>query len=462
LKYLVFIVGAMGFVPVVAALATQRRLRPWLLMALCFTPVLGEIININFLSMETYRGPDRGFEVNLTDLFTWGMIAGLLLKDRSKIQWLPYNTFPLLLFFFCCIVSTVVAPLKVVALFTLWKLAKLYLVYWCVVNYAGPKLAIDFHFVAYAMVGVNGFVAMLAIKQKYLEGLYRIHGPFDHSNTVPIFLIQVIPVVLLWSSCDRKVPRPLAITALLSALGGTFAIATTQSRAGTALVGLAMLGSVALASLRWPSRRTVGTSLVFLLLAGAGALKAADTMLDRVKNAPKASEEAREEFNYAAELMIKDRPWTGVGLNNFSRVLTNEAKYNSHIVIMANEEQAGVAHHIYLLTAAETGLTGLAAFLLCLFRWWGLMLYHGIRSKSYEGTYLLGYFLGFGCFLVIGFLEWAFRISPVTYFVAVNMGVVVSLTQRTRHTPTRKLKGKRLADPSVEPAKDNSASLGSG
>jgi O-antigen ligase len=447
--------GAMAFVPLVAALATQRRLQPWLLTLLYLTPMLAEVININFVSWETYRGPDRGFEVNLTDLLTWGIVLGLLAKERSRLIWLPFNSIPLLLFFGACLVSTVGAPLKLLAFFTLWKLAKLYLVYWCTVNLLSLRGGLEFRYVGYAMTAISVAVGLLAFKQKYLEGLYRIHGPFDHSNTVPIFMLQMLPVLLLWASCDRKVPRPVAGLALMGVLGGAFAIAATQSRAGIVLVGLTLVGAVMLAVGRWPSRRSIAISLIFVMLGGIGALKALDSFITRLKTAPEASEAAREEFNHAAELMVQDRPWTGVGINSFSYVLTRTPAYNGHIVVMANEEQAGVAHHIYLLTAAETGYPGILLFLFCLLRWWLMMLRAGLRGKTFERTYLLGYFLGFGCFFLIGFLEWAFRISPVSYFVAVNMAVATSLASRQRQAAPALLR--RVKTGPIDPRRPASA-----
>jgi len=432
IKYLIFTAGALVFVPLMAGIATLKRFRPWLLSLLYFTPVIGEMININYYSMETYRGPDRGFEVNLTDLIVWGVTIGLLLKSRKKLTWLPFNSIPLFLFFLACVSSTLVAPLKIVSLFTLWKFAKLYLVYWCLYNLLSPKMGLTFNQVAYGMIGIGYVMLYFALKQKYLEGYYRIHGPFDHSNTIPIFLFQMIPVLMLWVITDRRVPRWQAALGLPAAFGATFAIVATQSRAGAVLIGCSLVAVLGIANVRNFSKRSAVVSLLFGLIAVAGVAKAADTFIDRFQNAPKASEEARDEFNYAAKLMMADRPFTGVGLNNFSRVLTDETKYNSHIVVMANEEQAGVAHHIYLLTGAEMGYTGLFLYLLCMGRFWILALYHGLRQRSVESIYLLGYFVGFGCFHVVGFLEWAFRISPVTYFVAVNSAVIAALAQRVK------------------------------
>ena len=163
-----------------------------------------------------------------------------------------------------------------------------------------------------------------------------------------------------------------------------------------------------------------------LLALLIGGFKAANSFLERIKNAPESSEAARVEFNIAAAKMAKDR-WLGVGLNNFSRVLTDTPEYREHFSVMANETQAGVAHHIYWLTAAEIGFSGLAIFLILIGRLALIAAWHGLRSGSFEGNLLIGLFFGFMALHLSGFLEWAMRITPVTYLFYINCGICVGL-----------------------------------
>jgi hypothetical protein len=94
---------------------------------------------------------------------------------------------------------------------------------------------------------------------------------------------------------------------------------------------------------------------------------------------------------------------------------------------MANEEQAGVAHHIYRLTAAELGYPGLVCFLLV---WWGFWirpLWVGWRRQGLHATLLLGFSIGFQALYLIGFLEWAFRLTPVIYLYTIQAGLASAL-----------------------------------
>jgi O-Antigen ligase len=394
---------------------------------LVFSTVLGDATNINFWSMESYRGPDRGFEVTLTDLLAFGLGLGLLLKSKGRVKWLTFNSIWLALVLAWATLCTFIAPLPLMASFTLFKLMKLAFMYWMAVNLLSRWVApADFMNGVFA---IGWLMTFLAVKQKYLDGYYRIPGPFDHSNTIPIFLMQILPLSLLWGLCNKKVGRFHAIAWLVCTLGMTFAIAATQSRAGLAVVGLSLLVCLLLANRRSPNLRVMLSSGLIAFLCLCGAAKAADTVMERFRSAPKASEEARHEFNHAAVLMAHDR-WSGVGLNNFSYVLTKETRYNAHIVVMANEEQSGVAHHIYLLTAAETGWFGLGLSLIVLGRFWWLGLSRGLRGRGLHSILLFGLAVGFGAVHLLGFLEWALRISPVCYQLTLVSAFAVALKHR--------------------------------
>ena len=68
MKYLAFTFLSLMLVPATALLSSSSRVwKGRLLALLIFSVALGDVSNINFLSMETYRGPERGFEVSLTD-----------------------------------------------------------------------------------------------------------------------------------------------------------------------------------------------------------------------------------------------------------------------------------------------------------------------------------------------------------------------------------------------------------
>ena len=69
--------------------------------------------------METYRGPDRGFEVSLSDLVALGLILSVLITDLARIRWVPPLTLSFGAFFLVAFASTLMAPIPLLGLFTL-------------------------------------------------------------------------------------------------------------------------------------------------------------------------------------------------------------------------------------------------------------------------------------------------------------------------------------------------------
>jgi len=135
--------------------------------------------------------------------------------------------------------------------------------------------------------------------------------------------------------------------------------------------------------------------------------------------------------------MLADHP-LGVGLNNFSLVLTENVRYRENLTVMANEEQAGVCHHIYRLMAAELGYPGVILFVLMLAQFVLIAAWYGWRRRSTpDGLVLMALAIGMVTLHVSGFLEWGFRITPVTYQFAVVSGLAAGLSARKIPTTSR-------------------------
>ena len=430
MKYIIFGVFALFAIPATAVLsALSVRMRGVFLAALILSTVLGDLANINFLSMEFYRGPDRGFEVNLADLLTAGLVLGLVVGDAARVKWLPYNSLPFVAFLTVGLVSALISPTPMYGAFTIFKLAKVYVVFWCVANCL--RTGTSKRYVWWGFVGIAGVITVLALHQKYVLGLYRVHASFDHSNTIPPYANMILPVLLIWGLVDRELSRVGALVSGVAVLGLLFSVVATFSRAGMALAALGGLSAVIIALRKAPVERSIFAFAAAALALTAGATVAADSLVERFTNAPESSQEARDEFNQAALAMAGDHP-LGVGLNNYSAVLTRTERYNRHIEVMEEEETYGVAHHIYWLTAAETGYLGLVLFGWFIFRITWHAGRHGLVSRAPEGALAGGLFLGLCALHLSGLLEWTFRTTPVMYLFAVSCGCVVAFVEREK------------------------------
>jgi hypothetical protein len=405
----------------------SSRVRGYLVSLMIFLTVLGAHGSINLISRELYRGPDRGFEFTAADLVCWALVIAIVARFPRGIEWFPLNTWLMLLFFLnaCVLAATASEPLFTA--FSLWKCLRIFCLYWCTVNCL--RLGTHRRYIWLGYVGAAAVLTALGLQQKFLQGIYRVHGPFDHSNTIPLYANLILPVLLIWGLCDRELPLWKSVASIALSLGLLFTVISTFSRAGIAIATGCFLCAVLWANLRSSSVRVRVSTLALGLLLTAGMARLAGPILNRIQNAPKASETARDEFNYAARLMLHDYPF-GVGLNNFSYVVTTHTAYRARFEVMKNEEQAGVAHHIYWLTAAETGYLGLALYLAIIVRFcWSALLgaFRGPgRHKSIRRTLLFGVFLGFVALQASGFYEWAFRLTPVMQLFAIQAAVAVS------------------------------------
>lgn len=443
MKYLVFLIALAGGVPFIAFISTiSPRLKRLFFSFMVVTFLFGSMTSINFLSMEFYRGPVRGFEVTFADLIAWGLAIGMLLRSASKIVWRPRFTIVLLLFFIYAIISLIRAGNSILGWFSIWQLFRMGALYWVTVNYFKTEdVSVESIRSLIGAYIVTGFIlGFITFKQKYFDGIYRAWAFFDHSNTIPSFSVIILCVLLVWLLYEQRIGMIRFLLALSASLGTLFAIFATGSRTGMAGAAALVIASLVVANRKNRSVRTKRTSLLIVICMLIGALFVADTVIDRFLNAPPASEEARNEFEIAASMMANDHP-TGIGLNLYSKVLTEVQEYRRHISVMRYEEQAGVAHHIYLLTAAELGYGGMVAFIFILLLFLVSMVFRGIRWDTLEQRLLLALALGFAMVCAIGLYEWVLRQTPVLYQTVVALGFGQALSDVTSTTGDKRIDG---------------------
>lgn len=425
MKYGVFIAFILLGVPAMAATAYfSARVRGWLVSLMVFATCLGDRANIHFVSMETYRGPDRGFEVTLADLIALALAAAIAVRHPGRVRWWPYNTAPMLGFFCVAALTALWAPQPILSAFTLFKLVRAYGFYWCVVNCL--RTGTPLRAVWRGLVFMAAYLAFETLRQKYLHGVYRVTGPFDHPNPFACFLNLFMPVLLAIGLSDRTLSPGRTAVSLIGALAMLFSSVMTFSRTAIVLGVVCAGGVMVFANLRQHSTRVALATLVAFLGLIVGGGLVARRVIERFEQAPGASAMARHEFNYAASLMLDDHP-EGVGINQFARVLTDTPRYNSHITVMAVEKQKGVCHHIYWLTAAETGYAGIALFLLVIGRFAWRAFFFAWRTPGRDGLVQAAVFLGTLSLHLAGLLEWVFRITPLFSGYLLCCGVSVAL-----------------------------------
>ncbi len=227
------------------------------------------------------------------------------------------------------------------------------------------------------------------------EGVYRAYGTFEQPNPFAGFVGMVLPigialtvyfgVRILNMGLHRFRPARLLPDVLQFAF---YAFATLLLAAGLYLSfsrgawlgAAAAIGALIVFAPRrlWLGVTLAGVALLGLLsLSNAGLLPAAinerladaGTLFDirdvrgvPINDANYALIERQAHWQ-AALNMLTDQPWTGVGFSNYQAVYEQYRLLNWPMAL-------GHAHNIYLNVAAETGLIGLALYLLlwiCIF-----------------------------------------------------------------------------------------------
>ena len=428
----------LGGIPIIAMVSGRSAV----MRSLCWTALVafiavGDMSGVNFISTESYRGTDRGFELTFTDMFVLGLLlsgsfgAPRLRLGRKKAA--P-GLYAFLIYLVYSLIGIAGSIMPFYGFFTIWKMLRMVLLYTTVwkLGRSEPDPAVFFGGVLKGlMIGLLA-VGLMGMKQKFVDGMYRVKGTFDHSNTIPLFVNLAAAPIFAWILGDGKMKR-LEFLIGFSAVGASLvAILATQSRLGILLAGMCIGTSLIIANrTKGASLRTRAAAVVFIMAATVGGILVSDTLLDRFKNAPESSAEARDEFNIAAQEMAADK-FFGVGLNNFPITMTNVEKYRIQVEVMANEEQSGVAHHLYFLTMAECGYIGLfllvLTFLFVLFKYMGFI----FKKRTKEEKAALGFLpsvvtaalLGQMALFVSCFFEWAFRITPVISQYFLTSGLI--------------------------------------
>jgi hypothetical protein len=444
MKYAAFALLMIFAVPLMTFLAWRsEKLRGYLFSALIFATGLGDHGNMHLLSIETYRGPDRGIEVALADLIAWSLAMAVIARKPGRISWIPYNTGLMVLYFGVAVLSIIDAPQGLLASFTIWKMLRGFVLYWTVVNVL--RVGVPVRSVWRGILAIGIVFALYAVYQKYGLGQYRISATFDHSNTVPLFLNQVLPILLAMGLASRRLSTSASLVSLGVVMAMLLTVVMTFSRAGMVLSLFSILGVLLVANRKTKSLRVTVASLVVVGALGLGGLITGRSIVERFLEAPESSHMAREEFNRAARAMATDNP-LGVGVNQFSYVLTNTPKYSDMIRIMAAEKQKGVCHEVYFLTAAEMGWIGLVVFAMVLLRFLWHASLEAFRRKGFDGLVQASIALGMLALHLSGFLEWVFRITPIFYLFLFCAGLSVGLAEVSRVAAVAARKARRTID----------------
>ena len=361
MKYLIFLIALLGVVPLGYILTLNRKFMRYAFFAVSLPVMMFNQVSINFFSHETYRGTSRGMEVSLVYLLALAMLIGMWILYRkkpllpdigSKIYWI---------YFLLCIPSLINADNTLFSWFELWKMIMMYIVF--LTTYYYLYYYRDFTSVIIAF-GIVATVTFITVVYQHVKGIHQANGLFPHQNSMGMYMCLVAPIFFAYYfNRNKGWKRWLFVGFFLVA---SAACMRTYSRGAMVCLPFGCM-ITALLSLRYQFHmRKIQILLPIFLICFFGALLLLPNIINRFQNAPKESLMTRQNLAAAAWNMMVDKPFAGVGLNNWGIKINPpypycEYRYNNKRI--AKDFKEGIVETSYLLVGAECGFFALAAFL---------------------------------------------------------------------------------------------------
>lgn len=455
MKYVAFAIAMLGAIPLAAACSLSKKALTAVMTLAFLVIVVYKGTSINFISVEFYRGSARGMEISLAYILSAVVIlavtiAGLMRSVkrtslfRSPGTWIYFAYFAWFAVsaaandnYLTIMVTSVdgkqvpalVLGGRILSFLELWKMVMLFLVYSAVYSYLAYVRDAKAVFRAFAFVVL---VTFLMVVREHLAGIYKIHGPFSHQNALAMFMTFL---GVIFFSCYLDMPRSrmqkLCGVAFVAASGVVF---RTYSRGAILCYPIGIAVAMSVSVLTRFSMRKVFRLAPLVLVGMLGVALIMPRVIERFVNAPGSSGGKRVFFAKTAFNVIEHRPFVGIGPNNWSLFLNANEEFldKSHA---GDDEKGdvGIVETVYLLTAAECGLPGLALLLLWFGYYWLSALRLSIRLSGTDWAYApAGLFGALSCVYLQSCLEWVLRQSQNLIALVACFAVLSWMNQNWR------------------------------
>ena len=409
MKYAIFALAALGTLPLAFLLCINVRWMKhafWLMVvAMC----LYQQTAINFFSNEFYPGTARGMEVSLIYLLAFAILAALAIRGKTKGVLSAGGPRLYLLYFLLCMPSLFAADDLLISWLEVWKMLMILLFYCAVRAYLGATDDVKTVFKALAIFTIAN--ALFTAKAHY-AGVYQPSGVFPHRNGMAMGMLLLGPMFFA-GYLSYGLGSKRGVLCAVAFAGAGISTMWSYSRGAMAMVPVAY-GVAALATLREKTKTWKKTKrLLPIVIAGLLGLAAMlPRIVERFKEAPTSSGDTRIELAHCAFEMIKDRPLTGVGINNWSLNMEPDHPYQRLASEAVGRElnYRGIVETVYLLVCAECGIPALLAMLAWFAWYWFLCLRLLGRLRGGEWRFIPAGLLGG---LMVNYmqsaLEWVLR-----------------------------------------------------
>ncbi len=409
MKYAVFAVAALGTLPLAFILSVNVRWMKWAFWGMVAAMCLYQQTAINFFSNEFYHGSARGMEVSLIYLLALAILVAFALRGKAKGVFSDGGARLYIVYFLLCMPSLFIADDLLISWLEIWKMIMIFLFYAAVRTYL--RATDDVKTVMRALVVFTIANALFTAKAHY-SGVYQPGGVFPHRNGMAMGMQLFGPV--FFAGYLRYGLKTWRGRLMAIAFGGAV-ISTMWSYSRGAMAMIPVAYGLAAAASFAERRGTFGKALRMLPLVLAGVVGIAlmlPRIIERFTEAPESSGDTRVELAHCAFEMIRDKPLTGVGINNWSLNMEPNHPYQELASATVGRElnYRGIVETVYLLVCAECGIPALCA-MLAWFAWhWFLCVRLLKRLRGTEWHFVAaGLFGGLAANYMQSTLEWVLR-----------------------------------------------------
>ena len=409
MKYYVFSVALMGTPFLAFLLCVNFRWVKYVFWVMVAAMCLYQATSINFFSHENYPGSSRGMEVSLIHLLSFAILLAFLVRGKIRRLFPDAGYRIYFIYFLLCLPSVCFAASGLIAWFEVWKMIVLFFFYHMVYTYLKTTDDVQSVLVSLALFTIINF---FVVARQHYSGIYQPAGVFPHRNCMGMAMLLFGPLFYAYYLTRRLKTKTNKFCAAAFPLA---AVATfwSYSRGSIAMVPVAY-GITTLACC-WDGKGLAGKVkklLPLVILANIGIMIMLPRLVSRFENAPDASTNTRVELAHCAWEMIKENPFAGVGINNWSINMGPEYPYQDRAgdALGVKLNYNGIVETVYLLIWAECGIFALLGFIVWLLWYWFICLRLLKRLRGTKWYFIVAGLLGgFTANYLQSALEWVLR-----------------------------------------------------
>lgn len=432
MKWAVLVAYIVLCIGLASHLRHNRRSMRWVAFAFGFSPF---VLTSWHLYIAPYVWPmwpghTKGIEVSVLDFMA---IAIAVSPGKAKGAW--GAAWPWLVYWVLVAVALPHAAQSIPAVFYLWQLARMILVF-----FAAFRIGTHPQAGKYLLYGVfaGGVCQLIYVAVQYTQGFLQPGGSMGTQNLLGLVthfvLIPALGLLLIGRS------NALVLAAFVAAVLVDIATAS-RATLGLAAVGCVMM--IVLSSMKRMTGRKVGI-LLAAALVGTALIPFALSTLDKRKgiNSTEQSNAERDSLSRAAWLIIGDYP-LGTGPNNYVLVSNMQGYADRAGVQPTYGSRAASVHNSYLLALAETGPLGLLGMILAVFVPLARALRGALRYKADKRSDLALAMAAAMLAVAMHLLfEWVFLLFSVQYLLAMFGGTCAGLVYQMKADAKAARKGR--------------------